>query len=112
MKDELYILWTNENMITTEKMVLLYGHNAKRKGWWDEVTIIVWGAPSKLAAENSNVQEKIKEMISDGVRFIACKSCADSLGVSEALASLGIEVFYTGETLTQILKDKKHLLTV
>ncbi len=112
MKNELFILWTNDNLITTEKMVFMYGHNGLKKGWWDQVTVIVWGATSVLAAENTNVQAKIKEMIADGVKFLACKACADSLGVSDALASLGIEVFYTGETLTQILKEKKNLLTV
>ena len=41
---KLYILWTNDNFITSEKMVFMYGINAKRQDWWDEVTIIVWGA--------------------------------------------------------------------
>lgn len=112
MSDELYILWTNDNIITTEKMVFMYGHNGFKKGWWDKITIIVWGATAVLAAENIEIQNKIKEMIADGVKFIACKSCADKLGVSEKLETLGIEVFYTGETLTGLIKDKKNLLTV
>lgn len=112
MDNELVILWTSDNVITAQKMVFLYGHNAIKKAWWEQVTIIIWGASSVLAAENPDIQAKIREMISDGVRFIACKACADSLGVGETLSSLGVEVFYTGETLTQILKDKKHLLSV
>jgi hypothetical protein len=112
MDNELYILWTSDNAITAEKMVFLYGHNALKNRWWEQVTVIIWGASSVLAAENSDIQAKIKDMITDGVKFIACKACADSLGVSEKLSSFGVEVFYTGETLTQILKEKKNLLTV
>ncbi len=112
MDNELFILWTNDNVFTAEKMVFMYGHNAIKKGWWDKVTIIVWGATSILTAGNSEIQTQIKEMIADGVKFIACKACADSLGVSETLSSLGIEVFYTGETLTKILKENKNLLTI
>ena len=112
MEKELYILWTNDNPITTEKMVLMYGHNALIKDWWEKVTVIVWGATAVLAAENKEVRVKIKEMLADGVRFVACKACADGLEVSERLEEIGIEVFYTGEFLTDILQNNKKLLTV
>ena len=112
MKDELYVLWTNDNIITTEKMVFMYTSNGLRKGWWDEVTLIVWGATTELTANNVEIQKQIKDMISSGVRVIACKACAEQLGAAEKLESLGIEVFYTGEFLTSLLKEKKNLLTI
>ena len=43
-KKSLYILWTSVDAVTAEKMVLMYGHNALLKGWWEDVTIIIWGA--------------------------------------------------------------------
>lgn len=46
-KDTLHILWTNDNFITSEKMVFMYGINAKRMGLWDEITIIIWGGNHK-----------------------------------------------------------------
>lgn len=30
-KDKLNILWTNDNFITSEKMVFMYGINARKK---------------------------------------------------------------------------------
>jgi hypothetical protein len=51
-KNKLYILWTNDNFITAEKMVFMYGINAKKRDWWDEVTLIIWGATAKLVSEN------------------------------------------------------------
>ena len=64
-------------------MVLMYGINAKRQGWWDEVTIIVWGATVDLVGENEKIQELIKEAQLEGVHITACKACADQLGASE-----------------------------
>ena len=112
MNDELFILWTDDNPMTAEMMVFMYGHNAIRKGWWDKVTIIIWGAASKLAAENEQLKKRIKEMMADGVRFVACKSCADQVGSTAGLEEVGVEVFYTGELMTDILKNNKKLLTV
>lgn len=112
MKEELFILWTNDNLITTEKMVCMYGHNSKLKGWWDEVTIIVWGATAKLLGENKDLQKKFVEMQNDGVKISACKACADQLGVTEILENLGVEVIYWGFPLTELLKSNKKLLTI
>ncbi len=110
--NHLYILWTNGDPITSEKMVFMYGINALRHKWWEKVTLIVWGAPSVLATESSAIQGKIKEALEEGVYLTACKACADQLGVSDKLAKMGIEVQYTGELLTNILKNNETLLTV
>lgn len=112
MKDKLTILWTNDNLVTTEKMVFMYGGNALKKKWWDAVTIVIWGATAVLAAENTGIQERIREMIKDGVKFSACRSCAEKLGVAEKLESLGVEVIYWGEPMTEILKNDGALLTI
>ena len=45
-KSHLFILWTNGNPITAEKMVFMYGINSLLKGWWEHVTLIIWGAPA------------------------------------------------------------------
>lgn len=109
---ELNILWTNDNLMTSEKMVFMYAVNSMRRGWWEKVTIIVWGATAPLVAENQDIQKKVKQAQEEGVALIACKACADQLGVTERLEDLGIEVDYTGELLTNILKDKKPLITI
>jgi len=112
MKDKLTILWTNPDPITSEKMVLMYATNAKKLEWWKEIDIIIWGGPSKLVSENLLIQEKIRECIDTGVHVSACKACADQLGVSETLESIGIELKYWGESLTAVIKEEEDLLTV
>jgi len=112
MENSLNILWTTGNLVTVEKMVIMYAHNAKLLGWWDDVTLIIWGASAKLTGENEEIQDKIREMVESGVKVDACKACADQLGVSEKLESLGVIVKYYGEPLTDILKTSGKLITI
>lgn len=111
-KSKLNILWTSSDLITAEKLVLMYATNALLQNWWDEVEIIVWGSSAKLIAENEIVREKIKHAIHVGVKFSACKACSDQISVSDILSSIGIELKYWGEGLTEILKEDGKLLTL
>ncbi len=111
-KTHLYVLWTNDNPVTAEKMVFMYTINSLIHGWWEKVTLIIWGAPAKLVGEDANVQKKIKEALDAGVHVTACKACADELGVTETLEKLQIEVKYWGQPLTEILKNNEQLLTI
>lgn len=114
MEDDshLYILWTTDNPTTARDMVFMYAGNSLLKDWWDKVTIIIWGASVELVSSDPAIQEKIQELISMGVEFTACKRCADNLGASGLLESLGIEVRYWGESLTGLLRSGARLLTV
>ncbi len=111
-KSHLYVLWTNDNPVTAEKMVFMYTINSLLQDWWDEVTLIVWGATPLLVSENADIQAKIKEAQEAGVHITACKACADQLGVTEALEGLGIEVIYWGVPLTELLKSNEKLITI
>ena len=112
MDDKLYVLWTNGDPVTSEKMVLMYAHNSILQTWWREVIIIIWGGPAKLVSESLSIQQKIKEMQEDGVVFTACKACADQLGVSSILEGIGIEVKFWGDPLTELIKGNAKILYV
>lgn len=111
-KNKLNILWTNDNFITSEKMVFMYGINARRKNLWDEVTIIIWGATTQLVSENKVIQDLIEEARLEGVHITACRACAEQLGVAEILEGLDIEVIYQAGPFTKILKDDEKLITI
>jgi hypothetical protein len=111
-KTHLYLLWTNADKLTAEKMVFMYTVNSLIKGWWEEVTLIIWGATAKLAAEDSEIQAMIKDAMEKGVHVTACKACTDQLGVTPVIEALGVEVIYWGVPLTDILKNDEKLLTI
>ena len=46
----------------------MYTVNSLVHGWWEKVTLIIWGAPAKLAAEDKEIQSMIKDAIEKGVR--------------------------------------------
>jgi len=111
-KTHLYVLWTNDNPVTADKMVFMYTINSLLQGWWEKVTLIIWGTPAVLVNENKDIQLKIKAALNAGVHITACKACADQLGVTENLENQGIEVIYWGKPLTDILKNDETLLTI
>lgn len=111
-KKHLYLLWTNDNKMTAEKMVFMYTVNSLVQGWWEEVTLIIWGATAKLAAEDKDIQQMILTAIEKGVHVTACKACTDQLEVTPIIESLGVEVIYWGVPLTDLLKNDETLLTV
>ena len=82
----------------------MYTHNAKRRGWFDEVTLIVWGPSAELVTRDPTLQDALKAMKADGVVLEACKACSDSYGVSDQLSGLGVDVKYMGVPLTEMLQ--------
>ena len=107
-----HILWTNDNLITSRLMVMMYATNSMAHGLWDNVTVILWGATVKLAAENEVIQEEIKLAQHVGVKFSACTSCARQLGMTEKLEGLGVEISPWVEPFTELMQGGKAVICV
>jgi hypothetical protein len=110
-EDRLLIVWTSGDRDVALRMVLMYAGNAKKHGWWEDVTLLVWGPSQKLLTEDEVLQGEIVAGIDLGIRVIACKACADSYPVTDQLESLGVEVFYTGRFLTDWIRSGAPLVT-
>jgi hypothetical protein len=111
-KTHLYLLWTNADPITADKMVFMYTINSLKYSWWEKVTLVIWGATAQLVNNDRHIQARIKEAQEVGVYVTACKACADQLGISKNLEALGIDVQYLGIALTNVLKNNEALLTI
>jgi len=109
---KLNILWTTDNKDTFFNMLAMYATNSKKRGWWNNVNVIIWGASAKLAGNDTQIQTEILEMINAGVTIEACKDCADNFGVTEKLERLGITVRYMGLPLTEYLKNGEKLISI
>lgn len=104
-KPNVAVLWTSGDPDVAEKMVFMYLSAAKSNNWLGKIRLIVWGPSSKLLSENTILQNKVKNMLGQGITIEACKACADSYGVSSKLSSLGITVKYMGSPLSQFIAD-------
>ncbi|MBT3575847.1 MAG: DsrE family protein [Candidatus Marinimicrobia bacterium] len=110
--DKLNILWTTDDKETFLNMIAMYSNNALKKGWWEEINILIWGGSTKLALDDQEVQDRIVELIDSGVSVEACRACAAEYGASQALKQLGVNVRYTGTILTDYIKSDVKLLTI
>lgn len=109
--DHLLIVWTSGDPDVAHKMVFMYAFNAQKNGWWDQVTLLVWGPSAQLSSEDEDIQASLKKMKDQGVELLACKGCADQYGVSSKLEEVGIEVKYTGTYLTDFIKSGKKVIS-
>ena len=109
--DKLVVLWTSDDPYVAERVAFMYTHNAKKNGWFKEVTLIVWGPSAKLISENTKLQEEVKSMQADGIVVEACIACANAYGVTEDLRKLGYDVKGMGKPLTDYLKSGAKVLT-
>lgn len=109
--NKLNIIWSTDNKEVFFNLVAMYSLNGIKEKWWDNIRLIIWGPSAKLVAMDSQVKTEIKELLFTGVDVIACKECADNYQVSPQLENLGIEVFFTGELLTNIIKKDEKLIT-
>ena len=110
--NKLHILWTTGEIYTAINMVMLYSTNSMLRGWWDEVTVIIWGESAQLAAHNEAVQKEMEIAKKAGVKFEACMTCAVRLGVVEKLESMGVKVISWGPPLTELLLGSEKLITI
>ena len=107
----LCVVWTSGDPGVAKNVCFMYTHNAKRRGWFDVVHLVVWGPSAKLLAENKDLQNEVKTMQKSGVVVEACVACAKNYGVVDDLKKLGIDVKGMGQPLTERLKGPWKVLT-
>lgn len=111
INDSLVVIWTSGDKDVAMNMVFMYVLNAKRRNWWKDLRIIVWGPSALLASNDPDIQKEITRMLEAGVLFEACKACADRYGVTNLLSDLDIEVKYMGIPLTQYIREGRHVIS-
>lgn len=110
-EDKLVVVWSSGDPMVAERVALMYTHAAKKSGWFNDVTLVIWGPSAKLISENKALQEKLELMKKDGVKIEACVACAQAYGVVDQLNSLQYDVKPMGLPLTKYLKEGYKVLT-
>jgi len=88
-----------------------YSLNAVSNNWMDEVKVIIFGPSEKIAANDAEVQAKLKELREAGIEVMACKWCADRMNITDKFEAVGIKVVYVGPIISDLLKDGWSPLT-
>jgi len=111
-KEKLVILWTSGDKEVATNMIFMYALNSKIRGWWEDITLIVWGPSAKLLSEDEELQDYMKKMKEEGIKLEACRACANNYNVSEKLEEMEIEVKSMGQPLTDYILGDYHLITI
>ncbi len=109
--EKLVVVWTSGDREVAEKMVFMYTYNAKKAGWFEDVTFVIWGPSSKLLSEDEGLQEYVQKMIDVGIKVEACIACARMYGVDGKLKELGYDVKGMGVPLSNYLKEGRKVMT-
>jgi hypothetical protein len=108
---KLLVIWSSADREVALHNVFMYTRNAAKHHWWDQVRLLIWGPSGTLLAKDTELQQELGAMVAEGVEVMACKACSDRLGATEALLGLGVNVFYVGTALTEMLKTGWATLT-
>lgn len=102
---KLLVVWKSDNEIDINNFVIPYVYNSKKHEWFSEVELLIWGASQEKIMEDTVIQQRVKNLVKNEVTVYACKMCADNIGATDLLESLGAIVMYTGVFLSDKMKD-------
>jgi len=102
----LLVVWKSSNETDINNFIIPYAYNSKVQDWFTKVTVLIWGASQEKVLHDADIQELVRNLTDSGIALYACKMCADRVGATELLESLGVIVQYTGVLLSEAMKDK------
>ena len=111
MSECLVVIWSSADPEVAHNMVFMYTGNAKRRGWFADVTLIIWGPSARALVGDESLQQGVRQLMDCGVRVMACRKCAENYGVQAQMSAMGVESIYIGETLSTFVKEGRHVLT-
>ena len=102
------VVWKSNNDIDIHNFVIPYCYNAVVQNWFDEVELLIWGASQEKVMQDEIIQQRVANLIKNDITVYACKMCSDNVGATEVLEKIGVNVRYTGDLLSDRLKDKEY----
>jgi hypothetical protein len=86
---------------------ILWGVNATKNGWVDEVRIVVFGESQKLLLEDHELFQMMNEVKSP----MFCKYLAESVGIEKDLQAKGANLIDVGEPIAEAIKEGFQVIT-
>ena len=111
MADKVFLVVSSGDREVVKWPALTYALNAKKRKWMDDVKVIIFGPAEELAARDSEIQAKLREVQEAGVEVLACKACSDDWNITDSIERAGFKVEYVGPIISQLLKDGWASLT-
>lgn len=87
----------NEEVIKTG---VLYGANAVKYKWFEDVKFFVFGASQDVILKNDELLNTLREL-----QAVACKFVAKEKGIDELYKEKGFKLEYIGEPLSKLINE-------
>jgi hypothetical protein len=110
-KGHLVLLWSSRDADVASKMVMPYARNSRAQGWWEAVTLIIWGPSVKTLCGDAALITELKDLMDAGVMVESCQACDENYGLAEKMRSLGIDQKYMGQPLSAHIRSGANILT-
>lgn len=100
------LIWLASGDMEKLRPGIIYGTNARKFGWLDDVQFVVFGESEKLLLE----QPDSFELLQDN-NTAYCKLVADEMEITTALKEKGAKVIYVGDYISNFIKDGYQVIT-
>lgn len=101
------IIWLASGERSKLQPGILWGVNAIKHGWVDEVRFVVFGESEKLLLEDENLFQMINEVQPP----MFCKHMAEAEGIDKSLLEKGANLIDVGEPIAEALKEGFQVIT-
>lgn len=82
------------------KTGVLYGANAVKYKWFEDVKFFVFGASQDVILKNDELLNTLREL-----QAVACKFVAKEKGIDELYKEKGFKLEYIGEPLSKLINE-------
>ncbi|WP_018962719.1 hypothetical protein [Coprothermobacter platensis] len=102
-KKVLFIISSGDKQVILPALNLAM--NSKKGGLYDDVKVHFFGISEKVAAEDEEIQQKIADLIKEGINPMACVNLSKKFDVSVKLDSMGFDQVPIGPEIAKLIND-------
>lgn len=107
MSNSKVLIWLASGDIEKLKPGILYGINALKYDWLDDVKFVVFGDSERIIPEDTELFEKLEETGNTSY----CRYIADDMGITAELEKKGAKTVYVGDYISDLIKDGYQVIT-
>ena len=100
------LIWLSSGDMEKLEPGILYGVNARKHNWVDDVQFVVFGQSEQLMLEHSETFELLQNN-----NTAYCKFVADDLEITDQLKDKGANIIYVGDYISNFIKEGYQVIT-
>ncbi len=100
------LIWLASGEMEKLQPGIIYGTNARKHGWVDDVQFVIFGESERLMLEHPETFELLQN---NSAAY--CKFVADDMGITATLEEKGANIIYVGDYISNFIKEGYQVIT-